>query len=332
MNKEVGSRTPGLPGGLLIESDWALTDDQWLKIGATYCPRAELAALVRIAVHAKREKLRVESAPAKDVSFATLAKARERATLAKLAVSELVRTSKLGGSHARLNARSLRVISRIEKATRDYVSRERQERSRVAVESVTDWLAGIGKAASDLIAAYNAPLDAGSRSIARADLDRNLSMRDLSVHPSLDSLPLVPLAAFVDHARDVCMAAQLAASDMSDEQTVIRGSAWNRWIIDLLAICRHADMPIGVKKSGLTASGETSAFVGLVMGLQETFPESLRPHKQTVSATAKAIHEARNSAKKRAETLRRAEEAEIEAIRERARVKHARRHSRRTKS
>ncbi len=281
-----GKRTPGLNVGAVVENDWSLTDAQWLEVGTAYCMRAKLGMLAKIATD-----MEARAQAGSVAGLSAQAAAKQQLGRARMAFEKAAREAELSGvDMAAIGRLTRRYIYRVERLTRAYIARENIERKATGVGLVNDWLDGVSDAAKAFALAYESPLDAPARSAARADIERNLSRRNWGEDGRLYEL--------VSILRDVAHAAHTASSDMADEETVVSGDAWNGWIEGLTALCSSKKLPTGAK-SELQKSGAPSGFVSLIMALQLSLPESLRPHKCTVGATAKAIRGARKSARDR---------------------------------
>jgi hypothetical protein len=84
-----------------------------------------------------------------------------------------------------------------------------------------------------------------------------------------------------------------ALAEMESSPSHREGARWDRWICDLTTILAAAGLPVAASKgSGKSKSDSPSAFVSLVLKLQECVPKDARRHT-TPDGLATAINRAR---------------------------------------
>lgn len=326
------SREQGLITGAFIDTRWSLANEEWLLIGNSYCPAFRLAMLAKIVVDAEAHY--TASCNHGELSDQRVAKrAAARAKMAfgdqqtRMRKAERAQTKQGGVANASVIDGDMLLVAgkgkdwqdQITTLVLDYFSWKKLEQEAPPVNETIDWLSRLERGARAFTAAYDRPLDGRAQSLARSDLERNMTIRDLGARPVFDSLraPVkMGLRELVTHMRDTQRAAATAIAEMGDEDTLVNGWAWNRWIIALTNFCERNNLPVGAGK-GFRISNAPSEFVGFVIAIQSEFPEPFRLHNGTVDAATKAISEARRFAKRRANTSLRAEEEEF-AARQRA--------------
>ncbi|MBB3773915.1 hypothetical protein FHS55_004561 [Angulomicrobium tetraedrale] len=165
-SKARGKRTPGHMIGRTEPGDWALSQAQWLKVGEAYCPAFCCALLAEIAIRAAEAERHADGPTA-------LAEAQQRATRARNAYHR----------HAKLHDLSERTMEvwahkaaewkeAITEIVNRYISQVKMEAEAPPVADTMAWMSKLGRAAADLLAAYEAPLNAKAKSLVRADLER----------------------------------------------------------------------------------------------------------------------------------------------------------------
>ncbi|MBB3771629.1 hypothetical protein FHS55_002228, partial [Angulomicrobium tetraedrale] len=164
--KARGKRTPGHMIGCTEPGDWALSEAQWLKVGEAYCPAFCCALLAEIAIRAAEAERHADGPTA-------LAEAQQRASRARNAYRRHVNAHDLSNltmeAWARGAAEWKEAITEI---VNRYISQVKMEAEAPPVAGTMAWMSKLGRAAADLLAAYEAPLNPEAKSLVRADPER----------------------------------------------------------------------------------------------------------------------------------------------------------------
>jgi hypothetical protein len=93
------------------------------------------------------------------------------------------------------------------------------------------------------------------------------------------------------------VACNSALAEMESSPSHREGACWDRWICDLTTILAAAGLPVAASKgSGKSKSDTPSAFVSLVLKLQDCVPKEARRHETpSLDGLATAINRARGS-------------------------------------
>lgn len=163
-----------------------------------------------------------------------------------------------------------------------FIAETRRESAAPARADAERYLDDLEKKAAELAEAIEGKgVDPLAISMARADLDARLALRDWPAASDGTAPPVMPLRDLAAHASDAAQAAAIARRAMEDEPTTTQGDAWGRFIKRLVAFCEKHSLPVGVSCD--------SAFVAFVGAFQRKLPENVRPPDRTPSALERAI-------------------------------------------
>ncbi|QGM97712.1 hypothetical protein [Methylocystis parvus] len=279
-----GSRTRGIFIGPLSNPKRDSKPERLTRVASAFCPRVEVAVLALVAEEIAKS--------GKDASKAMLAYESARA-----ACTARPDMPPLSADMAGEAALGRMWVANIVAATRSYANHARIERKGPAIPAIRTWLENLGKAAAELVAAHNEPLDPLGKIVARADLAAHMP-----IGADLDE--------FMATARAIVGAVPLVSRALADEPGCKDGMAWDQWVVALTKVCRAAGLPTGASHDpeSARADGEQSPFVSLVGALMRELPRGLRRHAESDTALAQAISRARDKA---AERAKRREEPEI---------------------
>ncbi len=268
-----GPRTRGIFIGTLANHKRDPKPERQLRVARAYCARVEVAVLALVA-----EEIGKSGKDANEVTIAY-----EAARAAYTPRSNMPLAADMAGDAAL--GRKWTVVILAE--TRRYADYARIEGEGPAIPAIKRWLENFGKAAAELVAAYNEPLDPLDKIVARADLGAHMPLG-----ADLDEFMII--------ARAIVWAAPAVVSAMDDDAGCIEGVAWDRWIVALTKFCREAGLPYSVTHDPELRSDERqSEFVLLVAALMKELPRSLRRHDKNYGTLAHYISRARNAADKR---------------------------------
>ena len=167
--KARGKRTPGHIIGHIQPGNWSLSEAQWLKVGEAYCPAFLSALLAEIATRAAEAETPADSPMA-------LAEAQQRATRARSSYRRHANAHDLSDRTMEVWADSAAEWKEaITAIVNRYISQVKMEAEAPPVAATMEWMSRLGRAAADLLAAYEAPLNPEAKSLVRADLERAMS-------------------------------------------------------------------------------------------------------------------------------------------------------------